>query len=80
MSLINAIVSLVVLGVKNRSVPSYSIAPASAVVKLVPDVNLTGAVPAVAVPAFIFKYAVGAVVPIPRLPSLSILNFSLPLI
>ena len=52
MSLKNATVSLVVDGVKKRSVPSYSIAPASPVVKFTPLVSLSGAVPAVAVPAF----------------------------
>ena len=53
--------------VKYKLVPSNSIAPASAVVKLVPAVNLMGAVLAVAVPALICKLAVG-VIPIPKLP------------
>jgi len=62
-------------------VPKYasvknSTAPASAVVFSVPLVNFRGPVFAVAVPAFRCKTAVGVDVPIPTLPVLVILIFS----
>src|SRR3989338_3884612 len=72
-----AIVFLLVEGLKYKLVPSYSIAPASAVVRLVPDVNLSGAVLAAAVPALRCKTAVGLVVPMPTLPAFVILIHSL---
>ena len=50
---------LVVFGVKKRSVPLYSIAPFSGVVKLAPVVSFMGAEPAVAEPALICNVAVG---------------------
>ena len=46
----------------------YSIAPSSGVVRTVPEFNFRGAVEAVAVPAFMCKFAVGDVRPIPVLP------------
>lgn len=51
--------------VKKRFVPLYSRAPASAVVRFVPDVNLRGLVLAVAVPAGSCSLAVAIVVPLP---------------
>src|SRR3989338_1314652 len=56
-----------VVWVTKRLVPSHSIAPASAVVKLVPAVNFRGA--RVVVPAFRCRRPVGVVVPIPTLPA-----------
>ena len=53
---------------KYRWLPSYSIAPASVVARLVPEVNFNGAVEAVAVPALRCRRAVGAAVPMPTLP------------
>ena len=67
-SLMKAIVSLAILGVKNKSVPSNSIAPASGVVRFTPAVNLSGAVLAAAVPAIMCSLAVGEFVPIPTFP------------
>jgi len=48
-----------VVMVAKKSSLLNSIAPASAVVSSVPDVNLSGAVPAVADPAAIWSRAVG---------------------
>ena len=52
----------------------YSMAPASAVVRLDPEVSFNGAPPAVAAPALSCKAEVGAVVPIPVLPLLRIVR------
>ena len=66
------------LFVRYRFVPSYSRAPSSGAVRLVPDVSLSGAEFAVAVPALRWSAAVGALLPIPtRLFAWSITNASL---
>ena len=57
---------------------SSNTAPASAVVFSVPEVSLSGAVFAVAVPAKMCKRAVGEVVPMPTLPADVILILSVP--
>ena len=70
---LKAIVFLMVDGVKNKLVPSYSTAPASGVVKFTPLVNFKGAVLSVAVPAFKWNNEVGDN-PTPILPLFNIVN------
>lgn len=52
---VNTVSLVVPVLVKNRFVPLYSMAPVSAVVKFIPEVNFKGAVPEVDVPAPICK-------------------------
>ena len=61
---------VVPLSVKNKLVPSYSIAPASGAVRTVLCPNFREAVPAAAVPAGSSSLALGVEVPRPTLPAL----------
>jgi hypothetical protein len=70
----NAMVFLpsTVVGVKVRFVPSYSIAPATGVVRFTPVEKIKGAI--VAVPAFICNEDKGVGTPIPIFPLFKTLN------